>query len=251
VSASVWLIGLVASAAIGWFIGRRRGALVALATSCAWLVLLRLAPVRGSTRIPTVVELVPALAFLLVAGGLAVALMRTLAWFRRSHQQDPKTGLVRAGSFTEVVEAELDRAIRYDRQFSLIYLRSDMLAPGTSTLSPVERQGLRPAAATVLTATLRSVDLAAELREGEFAVLMPETGAEAVLAAARRLGEALPARVEGGRRSLSSVGIVTVSGARVEAPRLIQRARELMLESAGDSARAPRHETLAASSAAL
>jgi hypothetical protein len=67
----------------------------------------------------------------------------------------------------------------------------------------------------------------------------------------RRLEEALPARVVGGLRSAGAVGAVTVAGAGIEAPRLIDRARELMLESARDSTRAPRHEILAAPSAAL
>ena len=250
-SYSTWLIGLAVSAVIGWIIGRRRGALVALATSGVWLAVLRLTSVRQSPRLPTLVELVPALAFLVVAGGLVFAMMRTLRWFKRSHQRDPDTGLVRADSFAELVGAELTRSVRYDRPFSLIYIRNEMLAPETSTLSATERRGLRPAVAAVLTSALRSVDLAAELRDGEFAVLMPETGAETVLAVAQRVQDALPTSLEGDRRSASSVGIVTVADARIEAQALIERSRDLTLQSGSDDAPAVRHEILALAPAVL
>lgn len=243
---SVWLVAPLAAVVVGWLVGRWRGALIALVTSFAWLAILRLAVAQGPSPSPSWLDMAPAVAILLVTFALATELHRAVAWFQRSHRHHPDTGLVQADSFAEVVEAELDRALRYDRRFSLIYLRSDLLAPGAAQLTAGERHSLGPATAAVLTATLRSVDLVAEVRQGEFAVLVPETGAEAVLTVMRRLEEALPARVVGGLGSAGAVGAVTVAGAGIEAPRLIERARELMLESARDSTRAPRHEILAA-----
>ncbi len=134
------------------------------------------------------------------------------------------TGLVETGSFTEVVQLELHRALRYDRPFSLIYLRCD--SAGATT-------------AAGLTARVRSVDLVASLRDGEFAVLLPETDATQVMVVVRRLQEG---------DSTAAVGAVTVAGVRIEAPHMIGRARELMLESAKDATRMARREVFAAPS---
>ena len=197
------------------------------------------------------VELAPAFAFLVMTGGLVLVMMRAAQWFQESHKRDADTGLVRAGSFAELVGAELSRSMRYDRAFSLIYVRSAALAPETSTLPAVERKRRRAAIAAAVTTTLRSIDLAAEVREGEFAVLMPETDAASVVPVAERIRQALLRQSEGERGPASSMGIVTVADPRIEAQALIGRSRDLMLESGQDGDGAVRHEVLSMAEAAV
>jgi GGDEF domain-containing protein len=230
---TLWLGVPTVSMIVGWLLGRWRGVVIALATSFAWLATLRLALAQGPSQWPSLVGLAPAIALLVVALGLGSELLRTRAWVQRSHRHHPETGLVEADSFAEVVDVELHRALRYDRPFSLIYLRCDSV--GTTT-------------AAGLTAKVRSVDLVANLRAGEFAVLLPETDAGQVTAVVRRLQEGLAAVANGGPPSAAAVGAVTVAGVRIEAHQMIGRARELMLESALDETRMCRREVIAAPS---
>jgi hypothetical protein len=92
------------------------------------------------------------------------------------------------------------------------------------------------------------VDLVASLRDGEFAVLLPETDATQATVVVRRLQESLAMGENGGQGSTAAVGAVTVAGVRIEAAHMIGRARELMLESAKDATRMCRREVFAAPS---
>lgn len=223
---SLWLGVPTVAMIVGWLLGRWRGVLIALGTSVAWLVTIRLAMTHATSQWPTLLDMAPALALLVVTLGLTIELRKTVDRVKRSGRQNPATGLVEAGSFTEVVQLELHRALRYDRPFSLIYLRCD--SAGATT-------------AAGLTARVRSVDLVASLRDGEFAVLLPETDATQVMVVVRRLQE--------GDDSTAAIGAVTVAGVRIEAPHMIGRARELMLESARDATKMARREVFATPSA--
>jgi GGDEF domain-containing protein len=218
---SLWLGVPTVAMIVGWLLGRWRGVLIALGASVAWLATIRLAITHATSQWPSLLDMAPALAILVVTLGLAVEHRKTVAWVKRSRSHKPATGLVEAGSFTEVVQLELHRSLRYDRPFSLIYMRCD--SAGATT-------------AAGLTARVRSVDLVASLRDGEFAVVLPETDATQVMVVVRRLQEG---------DSTAAVGAVTVAGVRIEAPHMIGRARELMLESARDSTKMARREVFA------
>jgi GGDEF domain-containing protein len=220
---NLWLGVPTVAMVVGWLLGRWRGVLIALGTSVAWLATVRLAITHGMPQWPSLLDMAPALALLVVTLGLAIVLREIVAWVKRSRSHNPVTGLVEAGSLTEVVQLEVHRALRYGRPFSLLYLRCD--SADTTT-------------AAGLTAQVRSVDLVASPRDGEFAVLLPETDATQLTAVVRRLQEG----------SNAAAGAVTVAGVRIEAAHMIGRARELMLESAKDATRMCRREVFAAPS---
>jgi len=226
---NLWLGAPTVAMIVGWLFGRWRGVLIALATSVAWLATIRLAVASGTSQWPSLLDMSPALALMVVALGLVIEFRKT-ASVKRSRSHNTVTGLVEADTFAEVVEIELRRALRYERPFSLLYLRCD--SAGTTT-------------AAGITARVRSVDLVANLRDGEFAVLLPETDATQATVVVRRLQEGLATGENGGQRSTVAVGAVTVAGVRIEAAHMIGRARELMLESAKDPTRMCRREVFA------
>ncbi len=148
---SLWLGVPSVAMVVGWLLGRWRGVLIALATSVAWLGTVRLAVSQGSLPDdwPSLSALVAALAITCITLGLAVRLRKTSEWVKRSRSHNPVTGLVEAESFGEVVQLELHRALRYDRPFSLLYLRCDSVGHDHRARAhrpgPLGRLGREPA----------------------------------------------------------------------------------------------------------
>ena len=107
---------------------------------------------------------------------------------------DMLTGLLSRRRFSEIVNAEIARALRYERPLSLILMDMDHFKQVNDTWGhPVGDEVLREVCGRVRRSA-RSSDFVARLGGEEFAVLLPETTLEDAVALAERIRQAVSCR---------------------------------------------------------
>ncbi|WP_243368095.1 diguanylate cyclase [Fundidesulfovibrio soli] len=107
---------------------------------------------------------------------------------------DMLTGLYNRRRFSEIVNSEITRALRYERPLSLILMDMDHFKLVNDTWGhPVGDEVLREVSGRVRRSA-RSNDFVARLGGEEFAVLLPETTLEDAVALAERIRQAVSCR---------------------------------------------------------
>lgn len=111
----------------------------------------------------------------------------------REARSDPLTGLNNRRAFLEYAERDVRRALRYDFPVALIMLDLDHFKTVNDTYGHPVGDRVLAALAETLRQTTREVDAIGRLGGEEFAILMPDAGAEAALQAAERVRKAVEA----------------------------------------------------------
>lgn len=118
-------------------------------------------------------------------------LVKANAELERLASFDALTGLYNRRRFEEAATAEIDRARRYGRPFSLLLIDLDHFKQVNDTRGHnAGDAALRQAAQTLLSA-VRTTDLVARYGGEELGVLLPETGAEEARQVAERIRHAI------------------------------------------------------------
>jgi diguanylate cyclase (GGDEF)-like protein/PAS domain S-box-containing protein len=110
---------------------------------------------------------------------------------RHQALSDSLTGLGNHRRLFEVLQAEISRTKRTEREFSLLLLDLDGLKAINDRLGHLSGNRALCRLAQVLADCCRSVDTAARQGGDEFALVLPETGAAAATLVARRICELL------------------------------------------------------------
>jgi len=129
---------------------------------------------------------------------------------RQEANVDSKTGLYNARHLREVLEAEIDRAIRYQRPLTLLVCDLDFLREVNNTHGHLFGDVVIAGVADVLRGHLRSTDLAARFGGEEFVVVLPETPPSRGVQVAERIRRAVAERGFPGPREAPSI-YVTIS----------------------------------------
>ena len=203
-------VGLVA-----WFVGRWPGMAMAAASAAvsgaAWWGASvggrGPAPLFGISQMSVTAQF---LFFLIILAYVLTTLKAALARAELLARTDYLTGVANSRYFFELASAEIERARRYERPFSLAYIDVDNFKSVNDRLGHGAGDTLLRAMAATIRGRVRSNDVVARLGGDEFALLLPETGPEAAVAAMRKvrasLGEAMQNR---GWPVTFSVGVVT------------------------------------------
>lgn len=133
---------------------------------------------------------------IIVTAGLLVGLIkeRIQALIARLDEQartDPLTGLLNRRGFEREIEAELERAERYERPFALLSADIDGFKPLNDTHGHLAGDVALQRVADVLRAAKRGADRIARVGGDEFMILVPESTVTAARALARRLDAAV------------------------------------------------------------
>jgi diguanylate cyclase (GGDEF)-like protein len=102
---------------------------------------------------------------------------------------DPLTGLANSRRFDETFVSEMQRSRRNRRSFALVLLDLNGLKKINDTYGHLAGTQALRRVATVLRFHSRAVDTAARYGGDEFAVLLPETGADRALRVAQRIAQ--------------------------------------------------------------
>ena len=138
---------------------------------------------------------------------LRSALIREHMYARR----DFLTGIANSLAFDERMQAEIDRARRYGHPVSVAFMDCDDFKQVNDRFGHKVGDRLLRTVAQEMQKYLRTVDVLARMGGDEFAVLLPETGAEQALAVMQKLQDRMARTAAVRERAVSfSIGIATL-----------------------------------------
>jgi diguanylate cyclase (GGDEF)-like protein/PAS domain S-box-containing protein len=110
---------------------------------------------------------------------------------RQQAVKDPLTGLANYRHLVDILDVEIKRSKRTGREFALLLVDLDGLKQINDRYGHVTGSQALCRAADVLSMGCRAIDTAARFGGDEFALVLPETGAEAANLVAHRIRESL------------------------------------------------------------
>ena len=133
---------------------------------------------------------------------------------------DSLTQLLNRRALTSRLEAEMGRARRYESVMTLLMIDLDHFKAINDTLGHLVGDDVLRELATLLTESVRSVDLVARFGGEEFVVVLPETGLAGAVRFAERTTERIESRnfvpAHGGVRLTTSIGVASFPGPGVD-----------------------------------
>jgi diguanylate cyclase (GGDEF)-like protein len=160
-------------------------------------------------------------------------------------RHDELTNLYNRRALGQILDDEIERAVRYQRPLSVLMIDFDHFKKVNDRHGHRAGDGLLRDGALVILGQLRANDQATRYGGEEFCLVLPETGAAEALALAERVREAMENhvfRVGGGDgaavelRVTASIGVATLGERAASAERLI-RAADSALYSAKEAGR--------------
>jgi diguanylate cyclase (GGDEF)-like protein len=160
-------------------------------------------------------ELAPAIVPFLLAPLVVAYRALRLPSMELAARLDPKTDLFNARYFSSALDAEIERARRFDRPLSILLADLDLLRSVNNTYGHLAGDAVLRGVAAVLRSQLRPFDIPCRFGGEEFAVVLPEAGHEDALAIAERIRRAVAATPFGNPtgddeiRATVSLGVAT------------------------------------------
>jgi len=138
---------------------------------------------------------------------------------------DELTGIHNRRFFEIILQKEVERSLRYDRNLAIIMVDIDHFKSYNDSFGhPAGDEALRRVAEGILGSARRGLDVATRYGGEEFAIILPETDADG----ARIVAEGIRARINSETRFLSritiSLGVASLKGAQVRSDMLVDRA---------------------------
>jgi diguanylate cyclase (GGDEF)-like protein len=195
---------------VGWFArAAKYGYIVAVAASAAGAVLAVYAETHASWQTACLTSLAR-----LGLYGIVLTLLGMMRAERATHQRaastDRTTGAANAHAFRERATAAVARAQHSGDELSLAYVDLDDFKRVNDRFGHAEGDRVLLEISHVMRTSVRGSDTVGRVGGDEFAVLMPETGAQAARAVVERLRKELRrVRARDGRPVSCSVGLVT------------------------------------------
>ena len=147
-------------------------------------------------------------------------------------REDSLTGIGNRRLFLEMAEQEMNRLRRYKRPFSVAFVTVMNLGEVNKQLGHDEGDFLLIYVAKTIKSTVRTSDIAARLGNNEFAILFPETGAEASAPLVGKIGKMLGEISENQKNSyeiLFNAGCVTFLDAPASVNDIFVKMTEVMI----------------------
>jgi diguanylate cyclase (GGDEF)-like protein len=201
---------LLPTTIVTWRLGGWAGFVFSVLSSAAWYLADTFpGTIYSHPAIPAWNALVR-LGFFLFAVRVLSRFRNALAREKNWARVDPLTGLVNGRFFRELMREEIRRSRRYSHALSLAYIDLDNFKSVNDRLGHAAGDALLKQVGDSLRTNIRSTDTAARLAGDEFAILMPETGSEVALVAAKRHRDQLVdlMRVRGWEVT-ASIGLMT------------------------------------------
>lgn len=218
-------------ALISWFAGRPTGRLFAILGGILWLAAEVLDGKIYSNPVIGYWNAGVRLAFFLIVNYLVGTVRRELNRVRDLSQKDHLTGAVNRRYFQELAEGEIERAARYGRPLTLVYLDLDNFKTVNDQLGHETGDDVLTTVVQTLRENLRKPDIVARIGGDEFLVLMPETGSDQAETVIERILERTRDRMQQKDWPVGlSIGVVTTSE-KLEVADLLKRADAQMYKS--------------------
>jgi len=202
-------------ALIAWVSHWKVGVFAAIAGAGAWLWVDSLTGITYSFPEIQYWNALVRLGFFLITV-LSINLAQNLAREKVIASTDYVSGARNRRYFHEFLQNEIDRSIRYAHPFSMTYLDIDDFKTINDTLGHKTGDEVLRTVVETIHENLRKTDLLARIGGDEFAILLPETDAQAVKNVVPKIQEKLADKMTGSSWHITvSVGVVTF----IKAPR--------------------------------
>ena len=214
--------------AVAWYVGRTAGMVVAVLSGAGLLIADWGLRTGGHPIMEFWNALFPFFLFVLLVLVVS-ALKGAFAREEKLSRVDPLTGLYNRRSFSEVAGAEIERAKRYGRPLSLAFIDLDNFKTVNDTFGHEMGDEVLTTMAGVFRDELRSTDIVGRFGGDEFAIMLPEAGAAASMAAMSKLKDGVASAMSGrGWPVTMSLGLVTYEAAPPDLEEIVKEADALM-----------------------
>jgi diguanylate cyclase (GGDEF)-like protein len=216
---------------VSWFVGRREGGLIALASSTSWYAVDWSFGLHYSHPFIFYWNSAAMFGFFLIINLALSGFKKALEREKKLARVDSLTGVTNSRCFFDLAEKEIERSRRYGHPLTLLYLDCDNFKNINDKYGHQIGNRFLQFLATTLENNTRKSDIVARLGGDEFAILMPETEEEMVPYSIQRLHARLvtPLREMGWPVTLS-MGAAICLEPPASAEDLIKSADRLMLQ---------------------
>jgi diguanylate cyclase (GGDEF)-like protein len=174
-----------------WYAGGWVGITVSLASAVSWLVAdLNMLPSFSSAWIPYLNESFRLTVFLIITL-ILTKLKRAMDNHKALGGTDPLTAVPNRRAFYDLAEMELNKARRYQKPLSVLYVDIDNFKQINDRLGHHAGDALLCCAAKMIKSNIRAIDIIGRFGGDEFVILLAETGPESVALVARKIRDKL------------------------------------------------------------
>lgn len=242
---SLEIFFLIPVALTVWFAGRKAGVLIATLSAITWLAADTASkPLSLSSPVPYW-NATMKLGFLLAVAWILPALKKEWDQEKASARIDYLTKTANKRSFETAAKTEIQRAQRYNRPFSLVYLDVDKFKFVNDRYGHNTGDTLLRATAQTIQGKIRASDLVARMGGDEFALLLPETQAEAAQIVVKRIQRFLLDLVQRNEWPVTySFGVATFLRSPDSVEEIVKKVDTLMYAAKNSGGNAVRHEVV-------
>jgi diguanylate cyclase (GGDEF)-like protein len=228
-----------------WFAGRKAGLLTAVLSAIAWFA-------ADTAHNPATLVLpmsywnvATKLGFLAAVAWLLPALKKEWEQEKSSARTDYLTKTSNKRSFETAAKIEIERAQRYNRPFSLVYLDVDKFKFVNDRYGHNTGDTLLRATAQTIQGKIRASDLVARMGGDEFALLLPETQSEAAQIVVKRIQRFLLDLAQRNEWPVTySFGVATFLRAPESVEEMVKKVDALMYAAKNSGGNVVRHEVV-------
>jgi diguanylate cyclase (GGDEF)-like protein len=173
------LFYLIPIGLITWLEGRRLGIVVSIVSAVVWFIS---DVAAGNVKLHPffyIWNTLMRLGFFVIIAYLLSSLKKALEHERELAQTDYLTGAVNSRLFYDLLQAEINRSLRYKHPFTLAYIDLDNFKTVNDELGHSTGDQVLCSIVNQVKNNLRKTDVIARLGGDEFAMLLPETRQEA------------------------------------------------------------------------
>jgi diguanylate cyclase (GGDEF)-like protein len=214
---------------VSWFGKRSYAVIVCLLSAATWLLAdIYAGDIYVNPLIP-VWNSVVRLGFFLITSFSLLEIKTLLDKEKKSARIDFLTGISNYRAFNESAQNEIDRAIRFNRPITIVYIDIDNFKQLNDSLGHSRGDNLLQMIAKTLKDNTRSIDMVSRLGGDEFVVLYPETNELNAKKAINKLQKSLLDIVKNNNWPVTfSIGAVTFYKPCYSVDELIKEADDLM-----------------------
>ena len=236
---------LIPVSLVVWFAGRRAGIFLSVLSAITWFA-------ADSVQNPATLvsplaywNAATKLGFLAAVAWLLPALKKEWEQEKTSARTDYLTKTANKRSFEAAAQAEIQRAQRYNRPFSLVYLDVDKFEFVNDRYGHNTGDTLLRATAQTIQSKIRSSDLIARMGGDEFALLLPETQSEAAQIVVKRIQRFLLDLAQRNEWPVTySFGVATFLRSPESVEGMVRKVDALMYAAKNSGGNAVRHEVV-------
>jgi len=225
---SLSLFYLIPIAMLTWATDGKTGIIMAFISAGVWLIADVSSGARYSSPIIYFWQAIIRVCYFLLMVFL-IKIGKALEFEKAAARTDYLTGAANSRFFSEMIQMEIERSIRYHRPFTVVFLDVDDFKSINDNFGHSAGDMVLATAARTMRRHLRKTDIIARVGGDEFSILLSETDANTAQASMSRMQRGLLGEMQANRWAVTfSIGVVTFISPPESADEAINMADKIM-----------------------